>query len=69
MQTKDLIVTGDAKVVGELYTKDGRVASEEDVLALATQIAAKAPAYTYQTSDPGAGSALTTGKLLIIYQQ
>lgn len=26
-----------------------------------------APAYTYQTSDPGAGSSLTTGKLLIVY--
>lgn len=25
------------------------------------------PDYTYQTSDPGAGSSLTTGKLLIVY--
>jgi hypothetical protein len=27
----------------------------------------KAPAYTYQTTDPGANSSLATGKLLIVY--
>lgn len=47
-----------------LFTFDGSAAKTLNITA--SSIGA-APAYTYQTSDPGAGSSLTTGKLLIVY--
>ena len=31
MQAKNLLITGDAKVLGDLYTKDGKVATQADV--------------------------------------
>lgn len=31
MQAKDLVVTGDAKVLGDLYTKEGKVATINDL--------------------------------------
>ena len=54
MQVKDLIVTGDVKVIGELKSKD---------------LDEKAPAYTYGTTDLTAGSSpLETGKLYFVYE-
>lgn len=54
MIVKDLIVTGDVKVVGDLNSKD---------------LDEKAPAYSYGTSDLTAGSsALETGKLYFVYE-
>lgn len=47
-----------------LFTFDGSAAKTLNITA--SSIGA-APAYTYQTTDPGAGSSLTTGKLLIVY--
>jgi len=54
MQVKDLIVTGDLKVVGDINSKD---------------IDEKAPMYSYGTTDLVAGSsALETGKLYFVYE-
>ena len=54
MQVKDLIVTGDVKIVGELRSKD---------------LDEKAPAYTYGTKDLTAGSSpLATGTLYFVYE-
>lgn len=62
MQAKELIVTGDAKVIGELYTKNGPVATKAEVNA-------KAPAYSYGKTDLTAGSSyLPTGTLYFVYE-
>lgn len=54
MQVKDLIVTGDVKIIGDLQSKD---------------VDEKAPAYDYGTDDLTAGtSALATGKLYFVYE-
>jgi hypothetical protein len=54
MIVKDLIVTGDVKIVGELQSKE---------------VDEKAPAYTYGTADLTAGSSpLETGKLYFVYE-
>lgn len=47
-----------------LFTFDGSTAKTLNITA--SSIGA-APAYTYQTTDPGAGSSLAAGKLLIVY--
>jgi hypothetical protein len=54
MQVKELIVTGDATIVGNLNCKE---------------LEEKAPAYTYGTTDltPGV-SVLETGKLYFVYE-
>lgn len=47
-----------------LFTFDG---SDAKTLNITASSIGAAPAYTYQSTDPGAGSSLTTGKLLIVY--
>ena len=53
MQTKDLIVTGDAKVIGTLATKDGEVATKSEV---DTKLSGKAA-----TEHNQAASTITAG--------
>ena len=61
MQVKDLIVTGDTRVVGKLHSKT--------LDSLKEQVDKKAPAYSYGTTDLTAGtSALETGKLYFVYE-
>ena len=54
-------MAADAKTVG---TRLGEMYKKTEVNNL---LAKKADSYLSQTSDPGAGSALTSGKLLIVY--
>lgn len=54
MQAKELIVTGDATILGNLNCKE---------------LDEKAPAYSYGTADLTEGvSPLETGKLYIVYE-
>lgn len=54
MIVNDLVVTGDARIIGELHSKE---------------LEEKAPAYTYGTADLVAGSSpLATGTLYFVYE-
>jgi hypothetical protein len=57
----DLLVQGPARFMDTLIV-NGLI--YEQGIPLSSKYA---PLYRYQTSDPGAGSSLTTGQLLIIY--
>lgn len=53
MQVKDLVVTGDVVVLGEIKSEE---------------VDNKAPMYIYSTTDPGEGSSLPTGILYFVYE-
>jgi hypothetical protein len=52
MQVKDLVVTGDVVVLGEIKSE---------------QVDDKAPMYIYSTTDIGEGASLPTGVLYFVY--
>lgn len=53
MQVKDLVVTGNVRIIGELY---------------AAALADKAPMYQYSTTDIGTGAPLPTGVVYFVYE-
>jgi len=79
MQVKDLIVTGNARILGNLYTNtkitvDSALSNtsinpvQNKVIKAALD--AKAPAYTYGTADVTVGgtSSAATGTLHFVYE-
>lgn len=53
MEVKDLIVTGDARILGDLQVGKGNKDSVD---------------YSYGTTDIGTGAYLETGKLYFVYE-